>query len=242
MLLHGEDLGNHPRGYRNRDFAPVPSRMAHPSPRPSSSPATPPPSDISMRHIQSPSPPILLRARGSETGSIFHEDVWPPPAETSRLVDPIVQASSQVDLGSIVDDIMGPADRTNRSSFAYNGDDDDDTGTDGELSPTTRIFDPPHPYHQPIALSIRTSTTSSNPGYDYSHSPSSNASQARLWTSDSTSSLPQQPYHRYSSPLRHSVDTSLGGRASDPASNRDSRLWIDRSPKRASSRFGTDSS
>jgi hypothetical protein len=103
---------------------------------------------------------------------------------------------------------------------------------------TTYNFVPPHPFCQSIASSIHTKTTSSNPGYNYSHSASSNASQTRLWTSDSTSSSPQQPYP---SPLRHSIDTSLGGRASDHASNRDSRLWIDRSPSRSSSRFGIHS-
>jgi len=51
--------------------------------------------------------PHLLRARGSETGSIFHEGVWPPPGEESRLVDPLMKASSHVELSRIVDDIMG---------------------------------------------------------------------------------------------------------------------------------------
>lgn len=50
--------------------------------------------------------PQLLRPRGLETGSIFHEGVWPPPGERSRLEDPLL-ASSTVDLTSIVDDIMG---------------------------------------------------------------------------------------------------------------------------------------
>lgn len=41
-----------------------------------------------------------------ESGSIFHEGVWPPPSERSRLEDPIL-AGSNVDLHSIVDDVMG---------------------------------------------------------------------------------------------------------------------------------------
>lgn len=52
--------------------------------------------------------PRLLRSRGSETGSVFHEDVWPPPGEHSRLVDPLAAASA-IDLQSVVSDVMGPA-------------------------------------------------------------------------------------------------------------------------------------
>jgi hypothetical protein len=40
----------------------------------------------------------LMRARGSETGSMFHEGVWPPPGEGASLVDPILRSSRQVDL------------------------------------------------------------------------------------------------------------------------------------------------
>ena len=193
-----------------------------------------------MRNTHSPSPPILLRARGSETGSIFHEDVWPPPAETSRLVDPIVQASSQVDLSSIVDDVMGPPDphisaRPNRNSFFANNDHDDDTDMDGESVSTPYIFIPPNLPRQSIPSSIRTSTTSS---YDYAYPGASNTSQMHLWSSESTSSFSQQAYPRHASPLRHSLDAS----SSDRTSHRDSRLWIDRSPTRRMSRLGTDSS
>jgi hypothetical protein len=49
----------------------------------------------------------LMRARGSETGSMFHEGVWPPPGEGATLVDPILRSSSEVDLGGIVDSVMG---------------------------------------------------------------------------------------------------------------------------------------
>jgi hypothetical protein len=51
------------------------------------------------------SPPRLLRARASESGSIFQESVWPPP---SGLIDPLTSPSQNVDLGRIVTDIMGP--------------------------------------------------------------------------------------------------------------------------------------
>jgi hypothetical protein len=51
---------------------------------------------------------ILMRPRASESGSVFHESgVWPPPGKESRFVDPIVGSGSHIDLGSIVDDVMG---------------------------------------------------------------------------------------------------------------------------------------
>ncbi|KAF9218648.1 hypothetical protein BS17DRAFT_811579 [Gyrodon lividus] len=47
-------------------------------------------------------------SRGSETGSVFREDVWPPPNESSRLIDPLAH-SAGIDLRRIVDDVMGPS-------------------------------------------------------------------------------------------------------------------------------------
>ena len=60
-----------------------------------------------MRELPSEPPPRLLRPVASKTGSYFQEAVWPPPGEGSRLVDPLMAASS-VDLHSIVDYVMGP--------------------------------------------------------------------------------------------------------------------------------------
>ena len=70
-----------------RDQPPIPFPIAHSSPNTS---------------------PHLATMRASESGSIFREDVWPPPGEGSRFVDPILSTSSQVNLGRIVDDVMGP--------------------------------------------------------------------------------------------------------------------------------------
>ena len=55
------------------------------------------------------SPPLLFRARASESGSIFQESVWPPPSAASQLTDPLTSPAHAVDLGSIVQDVMGPA-------------------------------------------------------------------------------------------------------------------------------------
>lgn len=58
------------------------------------------------------SAPSLFRARGAETGSVFREQVWPPPGEGSQFVDPFVgdvRGASAADLSKIVDDVMGPS-------------------------------------------------------------------------------------------------------------------------------------
>lgn len=48
------------------------------------------------------SAPKLLRARGSKTGSLFHENVWPPPTEA--IQDPLL---THQDLGSSISLAMG---------------------------------------------------------------------------------------------------------------------------------------
>jgi len=40
---------------------------------------------------------------------VFHEGVWPPPGEGAQLVDPILHSSSEVNLGGIVESVMGPS-------------------------------------------------------------------------------------------------------------------------------------
>jgi hypothetical protein len=59
----------------------------------------------------------LMRARGSEIGSMFHEGVWPPPGEGATLVDPILRSSSQVDLTGIADSVI----REDNSTHGFNG-------------------------------------------------------------------------------------------------------------------------
>ncbi|KAH0834284.1 hypothetical protein J3R83DRAFT_11653 [Lanmaoa asiatica] len=53
----------------------------------------------------------LTRAsQWSETGSAFKEDLWPPPTEGTRLMDPLANRDDlDIDLGRIVDDVMGPS-------------------------------------------------------------------------------------------------------------------------------------
>jgi hypothetical protein len=61
-------------------------------------------SSMSVPRSTSPTP-SLLKSRTAETGSIFREEVWPPPG----FIDPISKNSSRVNLSKIVDDVMGPS-------------------------------------------------------------------------------------------------------------------------------------
>jgi hypothetical protein len=89
----GAPIYPHPRFSRSQSDSS--SRVHTPIPAPL---LPPPPSFPST-------PPRLLRARASESGSIFQESVWPPP---SALMDPLTQPSQSVNLARIVADIMGP--------------------------------------------------------------------------------------------------------------------------------------
>lgn len=52
-----------------------------------------------------PPPPHVMPMRAADSGSLFREGgVWPPPAP---LVDPFKMHTSQADLSSIVEDVMG---------------------------------------------------------------------------------------------------------------------------------------
>jgi hypothetical protein len=57
------------------------------------------------------SAPRLLRARGSKTGSLFHENVWPPPNEVMQ--DPLLTSE---DLGSSISLVTGIPMDTSRGS------------------------------------------------------------------------------------------------------------------------------
>lgn len=113
MLFAGEDMDEPVQQYR--DYPASLHSSSH-----ANSPALGPMFDP-MRMVNTPTPsiqsrnapsPHLLGLRASESGSIFHEAVWPPPGEASRFVDPLTLASSSVNLGNIVDDVMGPSTST----------------------------------------------------------------------------------------------------------------------------------
>ena len=70
--------------------------------------STPVPVPSLLSQPSSLTPPRLLRARASESGSIFQESVWPPPSAASQLMDPLTFPSQSVDLTRVVTDVMGP--------------------------------------------------------------------------------------------------------------------------------------
>lgn len=97
-------ISRHPSGGSSSGSVDPPSfpyayAYSHESDIPHGRPGSPVPS----------SPPRLFRPRASESGSIFQESVWPPPSAASQLTDPLTSPSHAVDLGSIVDEVMGTA-------------------------------------------------------------------------------------------------------------------------------------
>ena len=97
MLLAGEDIDDEYAYSRQTSNAPTPI--------PSSLRRVESPVSNLPRGIGIDQSPRLLRPRASDTGSIFREEgIWPPPSD--RLVDPIL-AGSHINLGIIVDDVMG---------------------------------------------------------------------------------------------------------------------------------------
>ncbi|KDR78021.1 hypothetical protein GALMADRAFT_138179 [Galerina marginata CBS 339.88] len=105
-LLDGED-------FDDEDVVPMRSYTDHP-------------------RVMSPAP-SLLKSRTSETGSIFREEVWPPPG----FIDPIAKHSSQVDLSRIVDDVMGPFASTSNSRQASDHDRQGSGSTSHQGLPST---------------------------------------------------------------------------------------------------------
>ncbi|KAI0260659.1 hypothetical protein BC834DRAFT_845995 [Gloeopeniophorella convolvens] len=99
----------HRAHYSALALKPPPSRAAFlaseydPTPSPEYLPLAP--ADRDPFATPPPTAARLLRARGSGSGSIFEEAVWPPPGAGSRLADPLAGP----DLGRIVDDVMGPS-------------------------------------------------------------------------------------------------------------------------------------
>ncbi|EMD31377.1 hypothetical protein CERSUDRAFT_119767 [Gelatoporia subvermispora B] len=123
MLLAGEDFDDYDLHPPMQHYSDYPASVtSHTAPSYEGSTLITPRSDRSMQARATPpaaaSGPHLFPLRASESGSIFREAVWPPPSEASRLVDPLVAGSSQVDLGRIVDDVMGPHSTSSRGSRA----------------------------------------------------------------------------------------------------------------------------
>ncbi|KAF7295220.1 hypothetical protein MIND_01060900 [Mycena indigotica] len=108
---------------------------------------------------QSPAPSIFRQR--AETGSLFREEgVYPPPG--AQFVDPLVGIGSG--LGSIVDDVMGPAE-AHKSSSMSSASSSLYADPFRDLSHSTSASDPSLYYDRPGAassLSMASSQTSSN--------------------------------------------------------------------------------
>ncbi|KAF9652623.1 hypothetical protein BDM02DRAFT_3126366 [Thelephora ganbajun] len=112
MLLAGEDLDDEYGYSRQTSNAPTPI--------PSSFRRVESPVNHLPRSGSTEQSPRLLRPRGSDTGSIFHEGgIWPPPGDSSRLVDPIL-SGSHINLSNIVDDVMGHSARQQNNASGSN--------------------------------------------------------------------------------------------------------------------------
>lgn len=155
-----------------------------------------------------PGTPALYRPRAAESGSLFREDgVWPPPSNP-EFIDPFVGSVKQnrdVDLISIVDQVMGPSARNSR--IALNPQDQMDQGqaststaqlnAGGVESASSYVLSPSSVVLGPAVTSPQSSTTLSSthqsplqPGSLPSSLPSSPPSQ------------PQQPQSSIPDALR----------------------------------------
>ncbi|KAF6756237.1 hypothetical protein DFP72DRAFT_295726 [Ephemerocybe angulata] len=137
-----------------------------------------PHADNNPPRSQSPTMSIL-KTRASETGSIFREDVWPPP--TDELVDPITRGSSRVDLGRVVDDVMGPHDHSRQ-------------GTDNSVDSTSPLMaSGSHSRGPSLSSQYMDQASYSTPTLVHGYTgPDSYPSFTRAAGFASSSSLPQQ--------------------------------------------------
>ena len=218
MLLSGEDLDDEYAYSRRTSNAPtpIPSTIHRVE-----SPVNNLPHGLSIDQT-----PRLLRPRASDTGSIFREEgIWPPPNDSSRLVDPIL-AGSHINLSGIIDDVMGgqrssasgsnTAIRPRGGNRSMSG----DTSTVySEESVYSADLPPPMP-NQGQGHSRDTSTNSETPLVPpeplylaSSHNPGSSPSPSIL----------QPRYESGFDPSRSS---------SSLTSSHVSRNWLDRSPRK----------
>ncbi|KDQ51200.1 hypothetical protein JAAARDRAFT_534780 [Jaapia argillacea MUCL 33604] len=188
------------------------------------------------------SSPSLMRHR-ADTGSIFHEGVWPPPGAPSRFVDPLLSGSSRVELTGIVDGVMGPsADgspsrirggardsfpsilRDSRATSMYS---QESTGSrEDAQTPPSPIYSPPSREH--TRDSSATSQTALLSSY---HRPSVPSPLSTLNLDSNTLPPPLGQSHE-----RNSSTASLTSQTPVRRPN-----WLERSPKRMSFGLNTES-
>ncbi|KAF9526179.1 hypothetical protein CPB83DRAFT_494902 [Crepidotus variabilis] len=171
----------------------------------------------SFRRPSSPTP-SLLKSRVSDTGSIFREEVWPPP-EAPTFVDPIEANSSQVDLSGIVDEVMGPGALGVRSSSYSHADKKSRASRSGSMSKihergwtadSTMTSSSAGGWSVVNDYSARRTTADShysdpfkNPSSDHSRSPSSSSSSPT-----SPSPIPSPTFSSSVSPVLTHIPTN----------------------------------
>jgi hypothetical protein len=142
----------------------------------------------------------LMKSRTSETGSIFREEIWPPPG----FIDPILKQNSQVDLSGIVDDVMGP------SSYELAG-------------PSAGPQEPHQPTDESSFSAISSTSTSSLITPPTSSSSSSSSSTYPAVASSSSKILPPPP------PVKSSLNSQPRKPSPLAiASMSDPKLWLTR--------------
>ena len=141
----------------------------------------------------------LMKSRTSETGSIFREEVWPPPG----FIDPISNKNSQVDLSGIVNNVMGRS-------------------LDQPAGPSIGHQEP----HQPTderSLSAISSNSTSSLITPTTPTSSSSPTYPTVISTSSTTSLPSPPLTRSSLNFQPRNPSPL---ARAPMS--DPKLWLTR--------------
>lgn len=153
-------------------------------------------------HVGVPSAPVsphIMGLRASESGSIFREAVWPPPGEASRMVDPMLVGSSQVDLTKIVDEVMGPSPTT----------------SERELSP--RLSSPPPAHSVGVATHLRGGSGGSGAsGSQTSLAYAGISSSVSIPPRDPFKTPPAQPFPAYEPRYRNASSQSLSGALTPP--------------------------
>ena len=217
MLLAGEDLDDD-YGYSRQTSNP-------PTPLPSSFRHTESPVNNILRSSSIDQSPRLLRPRASETGSIFHEGgIWPPPSDSSRLVDPIL-AGSHINLSNIIDDVMGNSIGPQNIASGSNTAIRPRGGRRSASGDTSTV------HSEASIYSTDVPTFGRNPGHDHTRDNSSNSETGLippeplyLASTYNSGSSPSIPLPRYEAGFARS-STSI----SNPYGT---RSWLDRSPRK----------
>ena len=195
--------------------------------------------------------PGLLKSRTAETGSIFREEVWPPPG----FVDPIAKQSSQVDLSGIVDDVMGPSMSSKPGHKPSLSDSSSSTFIPSYPEPSASPYELRQPTDASTVSAYSVASTSSSSlitdkVYGESLRSNSGASTSRPTSlsytipapvTPGTSNTISYPVAAVTSPIPVLPPSPRGSSNTQPKNSsplarslpNDSQLWLNRSPNRS---------